>query len=68
MPAAQSEEDEDTGPLNAKMVRLRKEPAGKKAMETPTPVRARRKATAGRSIRRPADLSSESDTEFWKCI
>jgi hypothetical protein len=63
MPAAQSEEDEDTEPLSAKMARLRKEAAGKKAMETPTPVRARRKATAGRSVRRPADLSSGSDTD-----
>jgi hypothetical protein len=33
-------------------------------METPTPVRARRKATTGRSVRRLAHLSSGSDTDL----
>jgi hypothetical protein len=63
MHVAQSKEDEDTEPLSAKMATLRKEAAVKKSMETPTPVRVRRKTTAGRSVRRPADLSSGSDTD-----
>jgi hypothetical protein len=46
------------------MVRLRKEAAGKKAMGTPTPVRVRRKSTAGRSVKRPANLSFGSDTDL----
>jgi hypothetical protein len=58
------EEKEDDEPLSAKMARLRKETAGKKAMGTPTPVRARKEATPGRSIRRPADLSSRFDTDL----
>jgi hypothetical protein len=37
------------------MTRLRKEATGEKAMGTPTPVRARRKATTGRYVRRPVD-------------
>jgi hypothetical protein len=64
MPATQTEEDEDTKPLSAKMARLRKEAAREKAMGTPTLVRARRKAIAGRSVMRPADLSSGSDTDL----
>jgi hypothetical protein len=36
----------------------------KKAMGTSTPVRARKKATAGRPVRRPADLPSGSTTEL----
>jgi hypothetical protein len=63
MPAAQSEEDEDIEPLSAKMARLRKEAAGKKAMGTSTPVRARR-ATAGRPVRKSVDISSGSDTDL----
>jgi hypothetical protein len=35
VPADQTEEDEDIEPLSAKMARLRKEAAGKKAMRTP---------------------------------
>jgi hypothetical protein len=58
------DEKEDDEPLSAKMARLRKEAAGKKAMGTPTLVRARRKTTAGRSVRRPTDLSSGSDTNL----
>jgi hypothetical protein len=64
LPTAQTKEDEDIEPLSAKMAKLRKEVVGKKAMGTPIPVRARRKVTAGRSVRRPADLSSGSDTDL----
>jgi hypothetical protein len=64
MPAAQSEEDEDIEPLSAKMARLRKEAAGKKAMGTSTSGRVRRKATAGRPVRRPVDMSSGSDSDI----
>jgi hypothetical protein len=46
------------------MARLRKEAARKKAMGTSIPVRARKKATAGRPVRRPADLPSGSDIEL----
>jgi hypothetical protein len=62
MPAAQSEEDEDIEPLSAKMARLRKEVAGKKAMGTSS--RVRRKATTGRPVRRPVDMSSGSDSDI----
>jgi hypothetical protein len=64
MPAAQSEEEEDTEPLSAKMARLRKEAVGKKAMGTSTSGRARRKATAVRPVRRPIDISSGSDSDL----
>jgi hypothetical protein len=65
MPAAHTdEEEEEVEPLSAKMAKQRKEAAGKKAMGTPTPVRVRRKATVGRFVRRPTDLSSGSNTEL----
>jgi hypothetical protein len=64
MPAAQSEEEEDTEPLSAKMARLRKEAVGKKAMGTSTSGKARRKATAVRPVRRPIDISSGSDSDL----
>jgi hypothetical protein len=57
VPAAHTDEDEeDVEPLSAKMARLRKEVAGKKAMGTSSGVRVRRKATAGRPVRRPIDI------------
>jgi hypothetical protein len=65
MPAAHSEEDEeDVEPLSAKMARLRKEAAGKKAMGSSSGVRVRRKATAGRPVRRPIYISSEFGFDF----
>ena len=63
MPAAQSEEEEDTEPLSAKMARLKKEAAGKKAKGFSSAGRARRKATAGRPVRRPVDISSGSGSD-----
>jgi hypothetical protein len=64
-PAAHSEEDEeDAEPLGAKMARLRKEAAGKKAMGSSSGGRVRRKATAGRPVRRPIDLSSGSGSDL----
>jgi hypothetical protein len=65
MPAAHSEEDEeDVEPFSAKMARLRKEAAGKKAMGSSSGVRVRRKVTVGRPIRRPIDLSSGSGSDL----
>jgi hypothetical protein len=65
VPAAHSEEDEeDAEPLSAKMARLRKEAAGKKAMGSSSGVRVRRKVTAGRPVRRPIDLSSGSGSDL----
>jgi hypothetical protein len=65
VPAAQSEEEEeDFEPLSAKMARLRKEAAGKKAMGSSSAGRTRRKATAGRPVRRPVDISSGSGSDF----
>jgi hypothetical protein len=65
VPAAHSEEDEeDVEPLSAKMARLRKEAAGKKAMGSSSGARVRRKATAGRPVRRPVDISSGSGSDF----
>jgi hypothetical protein len=65
VPAAHSEEDEeDAEPLSAKMARLRKEVAGKKAMGSSSGARVRRKATAGRPVRRPVDISSGSGSDF----
>jgi hypothetical protein len=65
VPAAHSEEDEeDVEPFSAKMARLRKEAAGKKAMGSSSGARVRRKATAGRPVRRPIDISSESGSNF----
>jgi hypothetical protein len=65
VPAAHPEEDEeDVEPRSAKMARLRKEAAGKKAMDSSSSVRVRRKATAGRPVRRPIDISSESASDF----
>jgi hypothetical protein len=62
---AHSEEDEeDVEPLSAKMARLRKEAAGKKAMGSSSGARVRRKATAGRPVKRPIDLSSGSGFDF----
>jgi hypothetical protein len=63
VPAAHSEEDVE--PLSAKMARLRREAAGKKSMGSSSGARVRRKATAGRPVRRPIDLSSGSDSDFW---
>jgi hypothetical protein len=64
VPATHFDEDEeDVEPLSAKMARLRKEVAGKKAMGTSSGVRVRRKATAGRPVRRPIDISSESGSD-----
>jgi hypothetical protein len=62
-PAAHFAADEgDEEPLGAKMARLRKEAAGKKAMgSSSSGARLRRKAAAGRPVRRPIDLSSGSD-------
>jgi hypothetical protein len=65
VPADHTDEDEeDVEPLSAKMARLRKEAAGKKAMGTSSGVRVRRKATAGRPVRRPIDISSESGSDL----
>jgi hypothetical protein len=64
VPAAQSEKEEDFEPLSAKMDRLKKEPAGKRAMDASSAGRARRKATAGRPVRRPVDISSGSSSNF----
>jgi hypothetical protein len=64
VPADQSEEEEDIEPLSAKMARLKKEAAGKKAMGTSSAGRPRRKATAGRPVRRPVDISSGSGFDF----
>jgi hypothetical protein len=65
VPAAQSEEEEeDIEPLSAKMARLRKEAVGKKAMGSSSAGRTRRKATAGRLVRRPVDISSGSGSDF----
>jgi hypothetical protein len=61
---AQSEEEEDMEPLSAKMARLRKEVAGKRAMGSSSAGRARRKATAGRPVKRPVDISSGSGSDF----
>jgi hypothetical protein len=64
MSAAQSEEDEDIEPLSAKMARLRKKAVVKKAMGTSTFGRVRRKATAGRPVRRPVGISSGSNSDL----
>jgi hypothetical protein len=67
VPAAQSEEEEeeeDVEPLSAKMARLRKEAAGKKAMGSSSAGRTRRKETTGRPVRRPVDISSGSGSNF----
>jgi hypothetical protein len=65
VPAAQSEEEEeDIEPLSAKMDRLKKEAAGKRAMGSSSAGRTRRKATAGRPVRRPVDISSGSGSDF----
>jgi hypothetical protein len=65
VPAAQSEEEEeDVEPLSAKMARLRKEAAGKRAMGSSSGGRVRRKATARRPVRRPVDISSGSGSDF----
>jgi hypothetical protein len=65
VPAAHSEEDEeDAEPLGAKMARLKKEAAGKKAMGSSSGGRVRRKATAGRPVKRPIDLSSGSGSDL----
>jgi hypothetical protein len=61
--AAQSEE-EDIEPLSAKMDRLKKEAAGKRAMGSSSVGRTRRKATGWRPIRRPVDISSVSGSDF----
>jgi hypothetical protein len=53
-------DEEDDEPLGAKMARLRKEAAGKKVMGSSSGARLRRKATAGRPVRRPIDLGSDS--------
>jgi hypothetical protein len=64
VPAAQSEEEEeDFEPLSAKMARLRKEAAGKKAMGSSSTGRVRRKVTTGRPVRRPVDISSGSGSD-----
>jgi hypothetical protein len=65
VPATQSEEEEeDFEPLSAKMARLKKEAAGKKAMGSSSAGRTRRKATAGRHVRRHVDISSGSGSDF----
>jgi hypothetical protein len=66
VPAAQSEEEEeeDVEPLSAKMARLRKEAVGKRAMGSSSGGRVRRKATAGRPVRRPVDISPGSGSDF----
>jgi hypothetical protein len=64
VPAAHSEEEEDVEPLSSKMARLRKEAAGKRAMGSSSGGRVRRKATTGRPVRRPVDISSGSGSAF----
>jgi hypothetical protein len=64
VPTAQSEEEEDIEPLSAKMARLKKEAAGKRAMGSSSADRARRKATVGRPVKRPVDISSGSGSDF----
>jgi hypothetical protein len=64
VPAAQSEEEEDVETLSAKRARLKKEAAGKRAMRSSSGGRVRRKATAGRPIRSPVDISSRSGSDF----
>jgi hypothetical protein len=64
VPAAQSEEEEDIEPLSAKMDRLKKVAAGKRAMGSSSAGRTRRKATTGRPIRRPVDISFGSGSDF----
>jgi hypothetical protein len=64
VPTAQSEEEEDIEPLSAKMARLEKEAAGKRAMGSSSAGRGRRKATAGRPVKRPVDISSGSGSDF----
>jgi hypothetical protein len=64
VPAAQSEEEEDIEPLSAKMARLKKEAAGERAMGFSSAGRARRKATAGRPDKRPADISFGSGSDI----
>jgi hypothetical protein len=65
-PAAQSEEEEeeDVEPLSAKMAKLRKEAAGKRAMGSSSGGRVRRKDTAGRPVRRFVDISFGSSSDF----
>jgi hypothetical protein len=46
------------------MDRLKKETAGKRAVGSSSAGRARRKATAGRHVRRPVDISSRSGSDF----
>jgi hypothetical protein len=46
------------------MDRLKKEAAGKRAMGSSSTSRKRRKATAGRPVRRPVDISSGSSSDF----
>jgi hypothetical protein len=46
------------------MARLKKEAAGKRAMGSSSAGRARRKATAGRPVRRSVDISSGSGSDF----
>jgi hypothetical protein len=55
---SEEEEEEDIEPLSAKMARLRKEAAGKRAMGSSSAGRARRKATSRRPVKRPVDISS----------
>jgi hypothetical protein len=63
--AAQSEEEqEDIEPLSAKMARLRKEATGKRVMGSSSAGKTRRKATAGRPVRRPVDIFSGSGSDF----
>jgi hypothetical protein len=64
VPADSEEDEEDAEPLRAKMAKLRKEVAGKKAMGSSSGARVRRKATAERPVRRPIDLSSGSGSDF----
>jgi hypothetical protein len=64
VPAAQSEEEEDIEPLSAKMDRLKKEAARKGAMGSSSAGRTRRKATAGRPVRRLVDISFGSGSDF----
>jgi hypothetical protein len=58
------EEEEDIEPLSSKMARLRKEAAGKRAMGSSSAGRTRRKATAGRPVRRPVDISYGCGSDF----
>jgi hypothetical protein len=66
VPPAQSEEEEEENfePLSAKMDRLKKEAAGKRAMGSSSAAKEIRKATAGRPVRRPVDISSGSGSDF----